>query len=313
MLSCSAGSGRGFPDHPDRKAAMIARAIESTHECQFLTMVMHLGGWPMEYRFRSLKPVLRVGTRIGARTGACSSAHTGTRIEARIIACICAAGLVALLAGSASAVIVFEDHFTGNSGGMPAGWSWFSTPGTVTESGTTVTCTEDAGIWTDGTIDPSQGDVTIAVDVVGMTGRADGGWGFIVPSVEAYVWVGLRLADGRLQMGATDNGGSAEEHYQLGYLSGYVGAPIHLELVLGATSFSLSADSPPFFSGWIEYTAAFSTFTREDLGTAVRIVIGDDVGEGEYGASIFDRVAVSADPASAAKTTTFGGIKALYH
>jgi hypothetical protein len=67
-----------------------------------------------------------------------------------LAACLLAGGTQAALA-----TVVFDDHFTDNSGGIPAGWSLFDGPGTAIESGTTVTLDHDIILKSASAIDPS--------------------------------------------------------------------------------------------------------------------------------------------------------------
>ncbi len=87
------------------------------------------------------------------------------------------------------------------------------------------------------------------------------------------------------------------QSYELGELLGYSGGPIHLRVVLGPTWFSASTDSPPFYSGQIDYATAFATFTRDDLGPAASVILFD---YGDPGSSIIDRIRVSVEGASTA-------------
>ena len=93
----------------------------------------------------------------------------------RFVSCLLGGALaVCLLAAGPNptlATAVIDDHFTGNSGGMPANWVLFTGPGTVVESGTTVTLDHDIMIRTVPTFDPSAGTVTVTWDIAEMSPR----------------------------------------------------------------------------------------------------------------------------------------------
>ena len=95
----------------------------------------------------------------------------------------------------------------------------------------------------------------------------------------------------------------------MGHLVGYTGGPIRLTIVLGPTCFSVSTDSPPFDSGPIDYTTAFTTFTREDLGSAAHAALFD---YSDPGTTIVDRILVDVEGATPVESMTFGRIKALF-
>ncbi|MBU1699535.1 MAG: hypothetical protein KJ970_13480 [Candidatus Eisenbacteria bacterium] len=214
---------------------------------------------------------------------------------------------------SALAAIVFDDHFTGDSGGMPAGWSRIAGMGAVVEAGTTVTLgggpiPGEVAISSDATIDPGSGTVTIETEFVGIAGQGASGL-FVGPGFPdgALFFCAIQWEGGRIEVNAADVEGGLQ-WYDVGYLVGYTGGPIRLTVVLGPASFSVSTDSPPFSSGPIDYTTAFATFTREDLGAAAAVMLFD-YGEGP---SIFDRVLVETVGATPVEGMTFGRIKDLY-
>jgi hypothetical protein len=213
----------------------------------------------------------------------------------------------------ALATIVFDDHFTGDSGGIPTNWYRIWGTGTVIEAGTTVTLGQDgvgddASIGSDATIDPSSGTVRIETDFVGIVSQAGSGL-FVPPAgfpVTCFI-CDIRLEDGRIEVGGSNAGG--DDWYIVGHLVGYAGGPIRLAVILEPTWFSVSTDSPPFSSGPIDYTTAFATFTRDDLGTAASAALAV-LGDPAY--SIVDRILVDVEGATPVETMTFGRIKALY-
>jgi hypothetical protein len=209
------------------------------------------------------------------------------------------------------ATTVFDDHFTGNSGGMPAGWHLLFGPGAVVESGTTVLFNNDIFIASDGVFDPTQGEVTLAVEFTSLIGNSAGTMALVDAAITRYVWADLRLSDGRLGVGAADEGG--EQHYTAGYLNGYAGGPIRMTLALGPVSFSLTTDDPPFSTGPIDYVSAFPTFTRDDLGTASHVCVGNDsMEELETDSCRVDRVTMDIESPTPVAYGTFGRIKALF-
>jgi hypothetical protein len=220
--------------------------------------------------------------------------------------------MVCLLVGglqTGTAAVVFDDHFTGGSGGIPADWSRILGTGAVVEQGTTVTLGDDeVAIGSDATIDPSSGTVRIETEFVGITGQ--GASGLIVPPAfpVTFFVCEIRPEDDRIEVTVGDAAG-AMQSYELGHLVGYTGGPIRLTVILGPASFSVSTDSPPFSSGPIDYTAVFTTFTREDLGTAASVLLFD---YSDPGTSIIDRILVDVEGATPVENVTFGTVKALY-
>jgi hypothetical protein len=232
------------------------------------------------------------------------------RISASASAGLLVAGLLITVPRGASASVIFDDDFTGNSGGIPAGWSIALGTGSIVEAGTTVAmeAVEDLAIASDAVIDPSGGTVTIQTDIAGMAGQVAAG--LTVPDQFPIVFFisAIRGTDGRVEVTAADSEGGAHV-YDLAYLVGYTGGPIRLTTTLGSTWFSVSTDAPAFSSGPIAYATAFATFDRDDLGTATSVVLMD---YDDPGASIIDRVLVNVEGTTAGQTTTFGRIKALY-
>ncbi len=234
------------------------------------------------------------------------------RFSQRLLAGLSMGFLLLVPPQPVSATIVFDDHFTGDSGGIPANWSRLFGTGTVVEAGTTVTLGQDGvgddvAIGSDATVDPSSGTVTIETDFDGIAGQGMSGL-FVGWPPPVFFGCAIRTEDGRLEVNVGDTEGGTE-WYDVGYLVGYTGGPIRLTMVLGPTWFSVSTDSPPFSSGPIDYTAVFSTFTREDLGSAAHALLFD---YGDPGTTIVDRVLVEVEGATPVESMTFGRIKALY-
>ena len=214
------------------------------------------------------------------------------------------------LSQPAAATIVFNDHFDGNSGGMPAGWFLAMGSGSVVESGTVVDLLySKVVISSDAVLDPSVGTVSIVVQIAGVTGTAMAGFGF--GTGNCHFGVLTQATDGRIYVISQDADGG-EQNYTAGYLSGYTGGPIRVTLEMGPATFRISTDSPPFDSGEILYTAVFPTFTRADLGSAAQLFLVNDVEPGESGSSSFDRITVDVTAPTPVGDTSFGRIKALY-
>lgn len=219
------------------------------------------------------------------------------------------APLFLVLASAASATVAFDDHFTGNSGGIPAGWSLFAGPGTAMESGSDVRLDGDVILITAATVDPSDWTVTITTYLSGSNSEA--GVGLYDPDTGSRFGFGLRLSDQRLEVtGANVPGG--EQQYTAGYVGGYAGGPIRVRLVFDSLSFSVSTFPPDFSAGPIAYGEAFPSFTRADLGAAARVMIVNDDATDLPGWSSLDRVTVEAGPPVPVQETTIGRIKALY-
>ena len=211
----------------------------------------------------------------------------------------------------ASATIVFDDHFDGDSGGMPAGWFLGFGTGSVVEWGTVVDLLDSkVVIASDSEVDPSVGTVSIVVQIAGANGAAGAGAGFTSDPASHFAFL-LYVSDGQVFISGEDAEGG-EQNYVAGYLSGYTGGPICVTLETGPTTFRISTDSPPFDSGSIQYAEVFPTFTRDDLGTAARLLLVNDVEPSEWGSSSFDRITVDAGGPTPVESMTFGRIKALY-
>jgi hypothetical protein len=128
------------------------------------------------------------------------------RFAGVMVACLFLGGLQ-----MGRAAVVFDDDFTGNSGGMPANWSRVFGTGAVVEQGTTVTLGDDeVVIGSDATIDPSSGTVTIETEFVGIVGQ--GASGLVVPPAfpVTFFFCAIQLEDGRIEVTAGDDGGALQ-------------------------------------------------------------------------------------------------------
>ena len=215
--------------------------------------------------------------------------------------------LVAVDLQSASATMVFDDHFTGNSGGIPANWTG---QGTIVESGTTVTLHGFAYMGTTQTFDPQGGTLTVTAEIVGTNYRAHAG--IVDPATRLNQFeFKITVPDGSVDVHVKD-GDSGEQEYLAGYLSEYTGGPIRLTAVLTATTFTISTDSPPFSTGPVDYAAAFPTFTRADLGNATALLVVCEALDGIPTFTTYDRITATVDQPTAVERNTLGQIKARY-
>jgi hypothetical protein len=209
-----------------------------------------------------------------------------------------------------SATIVFDDHFEGNSGGMPAGWFLAFGTGSVVESGTVVDLLYGkVVISSDSVLDPSVGTVSIVLQIAGVAGTAMAGTGF--GSENCHFGVLLQVTDGQVYIVSQDAEGG-EQNYTAGYLNGYTGGALLVTLQMGPAAFRISTDSPLFDSGDILYTAVFPTFTRADLGSAAQLFLVNDVEPSETGSSSFDRLTVDVAAPTPVEDPSFGRIKAFF-
>lgn len=206
-----------------------------------------------------------------------------------------------------SATIVFDDHFTGNSGGIPADW-WGQ--GVIVEAGTTVTLHNFAFMATTPTIDPQAGIVTVTVDIVGTNYRAHAGIVDPVTHQNQFEFK-ITLPNGDVDVRVKDATGG-DQGYYAGRLTGYTGEPIRLTAVLTATTFTISTDSPAFSTGPIEYAVVFPTFTRAALGNAAALLLVCEALEGSSTHTTYDRVTADIEQEVPTEPTTFGAVKALY-
>jgi len=233
------------------------------------------------------------------------------RLYQSLLAGLSVACLLLAASQPASATIVFDDHFDGDSGGMPEGWSLLFGPGTVVESGTTVTFAGDVAIFSDAPFDPRQGEVTLAAEFALLTGTTGGVMGLVDATITHAIVALVHIPDGMLKIVAINEEG--EQHYYPGYLSGYEGGPIRMTLALGPVSFSLSTDAPPFSTGPIDYASVFPAFTRDDQDTASHVCVGNDsIEELDTDLCRVDRVTLDIALPTPVELTTLGRVKALF-
>jgi hypothetical protein len=223
------------------------------------------------------------------------------------LACLSAAG------STAGAGVLFDDHFTGNSGGIPTGWIFASYgTGSAIEAGTTVTFTGEVGIVTNATFDPNQGTDTLTISIAATDpGVCFLGTGFAASDTTHMLLVGFRPCYPGLEINASDTMGETWQTYHLTDLAGYGYGPLTLTLVLGPSEFCVSSDSPAYSSGSIAYSTAFPAFTRTDLGDACHLVLSHGGTYGQATSSI-DRLRLATDVPTPVRRLTFGQLKARY-
>ncbi|MBL7220212.1 MAG: PEP-CTERM sorting domain-containing protein [Phycisphaerae bacterium] len=178
--------------------------------------------------------------------------------------------------GISPGIVVLDDHFDGDSGGTPAGWSLLmgvEGPTGVVESGSNVVIngTQDnpTVIASDTTFDPQDVETTIrvAIDEVTPDGRA---WTALFSSdISTFFAVQLRSSDGRLEV--TGGPTSQSDSHELVQLSSYDGGEAILTITLDADSFRIRCDVEDYDSGNLLFADYFPTtnFTLADLGESV--------------------------------------------
>jgi hypothetical protein len=221
------------------------------------------------------------------------------------IVCICTVTI-------AGAETLFDDHFEGASGGVPAGWIGFGT-GTAIEVGTTVTLLDEYAMYSETDLDPDQAGLATVLNfwIAETDNHASGGL-LDFAEWDNHFWVKLFETDGRIEVKAS-NAAGGEEEYVVGFVPGYAGQAIQLTLILDADSFAVATDSPSFLSGVVPYGAVFTTFTRSDLGHGTRLVLENECSPGVPPCvSVFDRLTVEVGATTPVDPEEWGSIKAAY-
>jgi hypothetical protein len=219
---------------------------------------------------------------------------------------------LAVCTQTTQAVVVFDDHFDGNSGGIPQGWSSFWGDGAIMESGTTVMLFDNCAIWTDQTVNPNAGRTTLTVQIAGFDARAevdlldseDGGNHLFVK-----LWAASNPAGGSIDVRGCVAGGE-EDRYEV-VLPDYAGGPTCLTIVLEEATFSISTDSPPFLIGPIPYSAVFTGFTRAALGSAARLTLSNENHDFPSFSS-YDRITMDVSEPTALDGASWGRVKTDY-
>lgn len=229
----------------------------------------------------------------------------------RALARVVLAWMLALGFSLASAEVIFDDHFDGNSGGMPANWIGDG-DGSVVEAGSVVTLHDEFGIATVADLDPNQSPATtIATAIDGTSNHSHCGI-IDFSQFDNHFWVKLWAEDGRIEVKASDvdNG---EEEFVVGQVAGYAGGPIVLTIVLEPETFQISTDAPAFSSGPIAYASVFTSFTRADLGHAAKLVLESECSPvGPPCSSSYDRITMEIGPPSPLASLSWSMIRAPY-
>ncbi len=239
----------------------------------------------------------------------------GNRMQPQLMKLMTGALLLVCLSATGSttgAQVLFDDHFTGNSGGIPTGWSLVFGTGSAVEAGTTVTLTGIINVGTDSAFDPNKGTDTLTISIAATDPRVTYlGTGFGASDLAHILLMEFHPWNLRLDISASDTGGETWQTHTLTYLTGYAYGPLTLTLVLGPNEFCVSSDSPAYSSGFIAYSTAFTAFTRTDLGDACHLGLGhgDDP---PGGTSKIDRLRLATDSLTPVRRHTFGQLKAHY-
>ncbi|MDA1018528.1 MAG: hypothetical protein O3A00_29230, partial [Planctomycetota bacterium] len=183
--------------------------------------------------------------------------------------------ILLILAGTANCGTIVDDHFTGNSGGVPAAWSVVFGDGTSVESGTLLTITDSTS---DPTVlssslffDPQGTTTTITASISSLTAETGRSLSFgIIGSNNSIFLVGLGV-DGNLRLSADPDAFNPPNSEELTLAaSGIATSSIDITLVFDADSFQVTT-SGGFDSTDTAFT--FTNFTPSDLGTSVRGLI----------------------------------------
>jgi len=216
----------------------------------------------------------------------------------------------------ASATIVFDDHFDGDSGGIPEGWSRFpgSGDGAIIESGTTVTMYDDCAMIPDQVMDPNAGVTTLTLEITATNQRAEVD---LLDSTDIWnhLFVKPRAQEepgqpGRIDISSAYVAGGQEERYLI-YVPGCTGGATRLTIVLNEATFSISLSAPPFSTGLIRHDELFTSFTRAALGSAVWLALSNE-NHGFSSFSSYDRITMDVGPPTPVEATSVGWIKALF-
>ena len=101
--------------------------------------------------------------------------------------------------------IVFDDHFDGDSGGVPEGWHVVpGDPGYAVEAGTTVTLYDDIRIITDSLVEPFEGTVVITTDIAQTETEFGIGTFVASPDISSYFGSSLYVSSGMVEVVAAD-------------------------------------------------------------------------------------------------------------
>lgn len=182
---------------------------------------------------------------------------------------------VALITPSLLAGIIVDDHFVGESSGVPANWVKVVDNGTVVESGTLVAISDATGsataLQSTAIFNPQVTTTTIVANIESIGGSPTGN-ALIALTDNPFAGVYFDVAIGKLGevQVIADLDGSDMDIASLGTIAGYSGGAIEVTATLGFTNFSVQTDVGGLvFDG--TYTAAGITqFANiSGLGTLV--------------------------------------------
>lgn len=204
---------------------------------------------------------------------------------------LCAAALL-LAHSSVHAGVLFLDNFSGNSGGVPSGWTNIggdpvpSTP--FVESGGTLTATDGANNGPQLILSPSvslASDFTLNVSLNSVTSYSGshpvpmagigslGNVAFLVQlNTFNNTFTGLAVYQGAVSASFTFPG----------TLSSYSGGALTLSLAFTTTGVQLTASSGSYDSGLVTYAFIEGTGlnTIDDFGSSGQVILGVDGGQG---------------------------------
>jgi len=189
---------------------------------------------------------------------------------------------------AAVARVIIDDDFTGNSGGVPAGWSVLVDNGAVVESGSTVSVTGGTGDnvtaigSTTAAFNPQGGETTFTIEIDSLSdpGKV---WAGLITSDFSSMFLVQLTEWGRISVSA---GGDNHE-----YVSSYAGGAATMTFTIDSDSFRLTSDIDNYDSGDQLYSSALPGFALGDLGSSVfPFSFG---GEDPSGTFAIDRIAVT--------------------
>jgi hypothetical protein len=220
--------------------------------------------------------------------------------------------------GNGTVPASFDNDFTGNSGGVPAGWTNLNLDNnpasTMAESGTVLTITDSPGNAPTFVRSPALGQVTALTTTTTISSFTNS---FSGSSVQTYTALG-DLTNSALAVGFNPATQTFSAFAIVGlqkmypftlaagpHLPSYTGGPISFTIAAGTSSFTISCDSGTdhYKSADIPYTACgapgFSSLSW--LGGNAAVAVGAD-----SGTVAFDRVVASATVLNTAVTAAAG-------
>lgn len=215
--------------------------------------------------------------------------HCSLRIATAVVSLIA-------LAGSSKAALILDDHFTGNSGGVPANWAVPSNvnSGTVVESGTEVSmsaASEDGiAIVSDASYSP-QGVQTTVVVTATIDADAHAIFGIVDGSPVGQFLIADLGGDGSVRVAAANSFAGEPPQYLGSNIPSFTGGTLQVTLVFDSDSFSLSTDFGSYTTGDILYASVPLTgFSFSGLGTSMHPALSAG---GTAGSAAFDRITLT--------------------